>query len=209
MEFDTLTNTVEMLSFDSNYNNMQLDFLIIFNQSGLSIYSKCFSDICSVFIKNDLLLSGFLSAITTFPQSLGYTDKDLKSLDLGKSRMYFSYSRNSNVVFVIGINKDSIQFNKSRLIDTSMNELQLIFNENFKDNDWSVTKEEVYYELEKEINEKIVNHWFRETKSHNNCPLGDNCPFDVASKQGRRKSSFWSSLKNLYNSFKENSSHSY
>lgn len=195
-------NVTDSQELNPHYNNLILDFLIIFNQDGIPIFSKCYSDICALFNKNDLLLSGFLSAITSFPVNLGYSRKELKMLDLGRSRMYFSYSNSSNIVFVIGVNKESVENIQNGLINISMDELQKLFDTNFPGIDWSRSEDYNFNNLEIEINTKIIYHWFKATNTHDSCPLGDNCPFYLASKRGRRKQTMWKSLRSVYSDIK-------
>ena len=147
-------------------------------------------------------LSGFLSAITSFPVNLGYSAKELKMLDLGRTRMYFSYSNSSNIVFVIGVNKESVNNIQNGLINVSMDELQKIFDTKFPNLDWSRTEDHNFNLLEIEINTKIVYHWFKLSNTHDSCPLGDNCPFYLSFKKGRRNQTMWESLRNVYNEIK-------
>ncbi|MHA1769287.1 MAG: hypothetical protein ACTSV3_05485 [Candidatus Thorarchaeota archaeon] len=44
-----------------------LEYLMVYTDSGLPIYSKCYGTFCKTAFKNPELLSGFLSALQTLP----------------------------------------------------------------------------------------------------------------------------------------------
>ena len=186
----------------TNQISVFLDFLVIFHKDGLPIYSRCYSEVCSIFIKNNVLLSGFLSAIVSFPEALGENKNDLKSIKLGKTDMYFSYGSGNDLVYVVGVKNDKINNFQKELIDFSMSELNKIFLK-YSVKNWSVIPDEIYAILEESINSKVVNHWFKTTNTHDSCPAGDNCPFHTVSKHGRRKLRIWDSFKQVYSKIRE------
>lgn len=43
-----------------------LEYILIYQESGLPIYSKCYSTMCGFLAKDSALLAGFLSALENF-----------------------------------------------------------------------------------------------------------------------------------------------
>ena len=186
-----------------NQDSMFLDFLVIFHKDGLPIYSRCYSEVCSLFIKDNVLLSGFLSAIVSFPEALGENKDELKSIKLGKTDMYFSYGTGNGLVYVIGLKNDNTINNfQKKLIDFSMSELNKIFLK-YSVKNWSNIPDDIYDIIEESINSKVVNHWFKTTKTHDSCPAGEHCPFHTVAKHGRRKLRIWDSFKEVYSRIRE------
>ncbi|MGQ4871339.1 MAG: hypothetical protein ACP6IT_05835 [Candidatus Thorarchaeota archaeon] len=48
----------------------KLEYLMVYTQSGLPIYSKCFGGFCKSAFESPELLAGLLSAIETIPPTL-------------------------------------------------------------------------------------------------------------------------------------------
>ncbi len=74
-----------------------LEYIIIYQDSGLPIYSKCFSSLCGFLAKDSALLSGFLSAIESFVTEMigtNNTNDCLKSLEMKNSIMPLSLQVN-------------------------------------------------------------------------------------------------------------------
>ena len=66
-----------------------LEFVLIIHRNGLPIYTKNYSEKYSNFLKDKYLISGFFSAITNFPNVIGFNNKDLHSLDFGLYKFLF------------------------------------------------------------------------------------------------------------------------
>ena len=58
----TISSFLKKKDSDSD-TKLGLEYLIVFQQSGLPIFSKCFGDFCGVLLVDETLLSGFLSDI--------------------------------------------------------------------------------------------------------------------------------------------------
>ncbi len=78
-----------------------LSYLLVYRDSGLPIYSKCFSGFCGVAMKEPALLTGFLTAIQSF--SLEFvcpSTRDpgsLEAITMGETIMRFSTTKPSDV----------------------------------------------------------------------------------------------------------------
>ena len=57
-----------------------LEYIVIYQDSGLPIYSKCYSGFCGLLAKKDALFSGFLSALENFTKEMIGNTKENESL---------------------------------------------------------------------------------------------------------------------------------
>jgi hypothetical protein len=54
-----------------------LKYIVIYQDSGIPIFSKCYSGFCGLIARNNTLLSGFLSALENFiKEMIGNTDEN-------------------------------------------------------------------------------------------------------------------------------------
>ena len=84
---------------------LKLDYIIIYQKSGLPIYSNCFSGFCANLKIDETLLSGFLSAISTMPEILGTSSEAIKSVDLENVKLCFNHTTPSGHIMCLGIEK--------------------------------------------------------------------------------------------------------
>lgn len=98
------------------FKSMIFEYLIIFQQSGSVLFSK---DLRNKTQKlkpiDEKLISGFFLAIATLPRSIGYKDKELKSLEMGNSKVFFAYG-NGNVTIALSVAKVQFEFSVVRQI---------------------------------------------------------------------------------------------
>ena len=84
-----------------------LEYLMVYTESGLPIYSKCYGTFCKTAFKNPELLSGFLSALQTLPQTIS-TDLSLDSVKMGSTEMRFSRTTPTGHSIVVGLAEDDV-----------------------------------------------------------------------------------------------------
>jgi len=79
---------------------------MVYTESGLPIYSKCYGTFCKTAFKNPELLSGFLSALQTLPLTIS-SDLSLDSVKMGPTEMRFSRTTPTGHSIVVGLGEDS------------------------------------------------------------------------------------------------------
>ncbi|MHA1770697.1 MAG: hypothetical protein ACTSYL_02895 [Candidatus Thorarchaeota archaeon] len=83
----------------------KLEYLMVYTQAGLPIYSKCFGTFCKSAFEQPEMLAGLLSAIETIPPTLS-EGLSLNAVHMGSTTMRFSKIMPSGHSVVIGLSED-------------------------------------------------------------------------------------------------------
>ncbi|MHA2109276.1 MAG: hypothetical protein ACW99R_16340, partial [Candidatus Hodarchaeales archaeon] len=90
---------------------MNLEYLMVYQASGLPIFSKCFKGFCTLNAKDPMLLSGFLTALQSFGAQItndgSGSSSSLEAVKIGPTVMRFSKVLPSGHNVVIGLSEDS------------------------------------------------------------------------------------------------------
>ncbi len=62
------------------------EYLMVYTEAGLPIYSKCYGMFCKTAFKNPELLTGFLSALQTLPPTIS-SGLSLDAVKMGPTQM--------------------------------------------------------------------------------------------------------------------------
>lgn len=185
---------------------LKLQYLIIYQNSGLPIYSRCFADLCKISMKDDILLSGFLSALS---QAVGYTDFEgeelsfeeepimvnteggsLKSVEFSDMKLLFYYLDLGTVTIAAGFPmKDYVDDENREVIELFFSSLQS-FMEAYDLEGLVYYDSEKYKGFEEEIVAKVIDPWMKKHGIKNKCPLGDHCPYRMGIYENEKGSIF-------------------
>ncbi len=176
-----------------------LEYLLVYTESGLPIYSKCFGTFCKTAFKNPELLSGFLSAIQTLPLTIS-SDLSLESVKMGHTEMRFSRTTPSGHSIVVGLGEDSPE--TANIIFDSVS--AILESEPFVDADWSVITSDIMQSFEtKLLQSTLVDALHDHGGFEDQCPLGDKCPIYTNALQYKtRRGKIWDMVKAKYASMK-------
>ena len=175
-----------------------LEYLMVYTQSGLPIYSKCYGGFCTAAFKNPELLTGFLSALETLPSTMG-GGLSLESVKMGSTEMRFSKTTPTGHSVVIGLGKDSPDIAEDIYREVS----KILASDRFVNVDWTYLTSEVMDAFEKELLETaLVDALHDHGGFKDQCPLGDRCPMHTTAIQSR-KGRIWSSIKDKYRAMRE------
>lgn len=181
-----------------------LSYLLVYRDSGLPIYSKCFSGFCGVAMKEPALLTGFLTAIQNFSlEFVGPTSSDpgsLEAITMGETIMRFSTTKPSGHRIVVGLREDNLQLAKD-----IFNAVDKVLETKYSDHNWDlIVDEEFNKEFENALHqEALVPVLHSKGGFHDSCPMGDQCLLRTLPTQGQRKKSIWTTLKEKYQMMKE------
>jgi hypothetical protein len=172
-----------------------LEYLLIYTEAGLPIYSKCFGTFCKTAFKNPELLSGFLSAIQTIPTTIS-SDLTLDSVKMGPTEMRFSRMIPSGHTIVVGLHEDNKEIANNVIDEVS----RILTTPQFSDADWNHISSDLMSKFESEL---LGTALYKALDAHggfeDTCPLGDNCPIHTNAtqyKKGRLK--VWNLIKEKY-----------
>ncbi len=128
-----------------------LEYLLIYTQSGLPIYSKCYDTFCKAAFKNPELLTGFLSAVETIPLTIS-SDFTLKSVKMGNSEMRFTKTTPGGHSVVIGLSEDAPDVANEVFSAVS----GILASGRFVNQDWSVISSDLMASFEEELLESSL-----------------------------------------------------
>ncbi|TFG33709.1 hypothetical protein EU527_07030 [Candidatus Thorarchaeota archaeon] len=176
-----------------------LEYLMVYTESGLPIYSKCFGTFCKTAFKNPELLSGFLSALQTLPLTIS-TDLSLDSVRMGPTEMRFSRTTPSGHTIVAGLHED----NKEVAVKVFDEVSKILGSERFVNIDWSFISSDIMEEFETQLlKSALVDALHDHGGFEDQCPLGDNCPIHTNALQYKTKRvKVWEMIKGKYASMK-------
>jgi hypothetical protein len=172
-----------------------LEYLMVYTEAGLPIYSKCYGSFCKTAFKNPELLSGFLSAIQTLPMTIS-TDLTLESIKMGPTEMKFSRTVPTGHSVVIGVGEDAPDV-ADKVFEAVAD---ILTTDQFRNVDWSVISSDIMDAFEEEL---LENSLVEALKEHggfeDQCPLGDKCPIHTTAIQYKtRRGKVWSMIKGKY-----------
>lgn len=181
---------------------LTLEYLIVFQKSGLPIFSKCFGDFCGVLMVDDTLLSGFLSAMTSMPTFFA-KDEKLNAIEMGFTKLIFSHTLPSGHVICLGFNKNTITDSNQSRIDELFQQINKFVEKDKQDVDWSLLSSEEISPIVDELLDQIVNPWIhvsaKYTKHHSEgCPICIDGPLYRGENDEGIKEPVWKRLKDLY-----------
>ncbi len=175
-----------------------LEYLLIYTQSGLPIYSKCYGSFCKSAFKQPELLTGFLSAIETIPLTLS-SGMSLQSVKMGTTEMKFSKTTPEGHSVVIGLSEEAPEV-AQEIFDAVSKALAA---EQFRGADWDHISSELMDAFEKEL----LNNALPEAMNNyggfeDRCTLGDMCTIHTNATKSR-KSRIWGAIKDKYATLKQ------
>ncbi|MHA2225957.1 MAG: hypothetical protein ACXAC8_12175 [Candidatus Hodarchaeales archaeon] len=177
-----------------------IEYVMIYQKSGLPIFSKCFSDFCMLNAKEPALLSGFLTALESFSLELVGKERDntLESITMGNTTMKFKKTLPTGHSIVLGVKKDN-----KKMVEEVFDAIAKLIEKEYKNQDWSTITEDFGEEFEPLLYEKvlvpILNHY---GGFHDQCKLGENCAIKTIA-QPTKKSSIWARIRGNYQILKE------
>lgn len=160
--------------FKEAKTSLTLEYLIILQQSGLPIYSKCWGNFCSVLVVDDTLLSGFLSAITSMPKMLNQ-NTELSAIEMGFSKLLFNYTTPTGHIICGGFRREEINDKVMPEINGFFSQISDFLEQDYKNTKWQNVSDETMKEFENTLLTTIVEPWFHTVSSEHHSD--DMCPF--------------------------------
>ncbi|MCY3413129.1 MAG: hypothetical protein INQ03_15935 [Candidatus Heimdallarchaeota archaeon] len=176
---------------------VNLEYLLMFQKTGIPIYSRCFGNTCAIMMKDDVLLSGFLAALTALKDfngelsSLNFEgqeihlefsqDGDLFSVDMGPTKLLFHFVETTNYFIVSGFPLDN--FTKSadlKEIRALSSSIEQVMENQYSETSWHNLSAIEFDNFEETLLQDAVYPWMKTNKSPHTCALGNHCPFRAA-----------------------------
>lgn len=181
-----------------------LEYLILFKPYGMPIYSRCFGHFCSSLMKDDVLLSAFLAALTSIGNlpdiadigPLNFEGKEMNltfnkagelvSIKIGGTSLYFYYVKYNDYFIVAGFPADEFVMDYTHpAVKKFFKNVQEVLDGDYGATEWK-SKEE-FAKFEQQLLKKAVYPWMDENKASHSCMLGENCPLRIANIESKEK----------------------
>ncbi|MFW9962517.1 MAG: hypothetical protein ACFFCX_03075 [Candidatus Sifarchaeia archaeon] len=177
-----------------------LEYLMVYTESGLPIYSKCYGLFCKTAFKNPELLSGFLSALQTLPLTIS-SELSLDAVKMGPTQMRFSKSIPSGHSIVVGLGEDRPEV-ADRIFEAVS---KILAADRFLNVDWSYVTSDIMDAFEEELlKSTLVNALHDYGGFKDQCSLGDQCPIHTnALLYKTRREKVWGLIKSKYAALRE------
>ncbi len=177
-----------------------LEYLMVYTESGLPIYSKCYGTFCKTAFKNPELLTGFLTALQTLPPTIS-SELSLDAVTMGPSQMRFSKTTPTGHSVVVGLGEDKPELAESIFKGVS----DILAVEPFLEADWSyITADLMDAFEEKLLKSTLVDVLHDYGGFEDQCSLGDQCPIHTnALLYQTRREKVWILIKGKYAAMRE------
>jgi hypothetical protein len=177
-----------------------IQYLMVYTEAGLPIYSKCYGLFCKTAFKNPELLTGFLSALQTQPLTIS-SELSLDAVKMGPTQMRFSKSTPAGHSIVAGLGEDSTE-----IVDRVFTAVSgILGSDRFRDVDWTYITSDLMDDFEKELlQSRLVEALHDYGGFEDQCSLGDLCPIHTnAILYQTRKEKVWGLIKGKYAAMRE------
>jgi len=177
-----------------------LEYLMVYTESGLPIYSKCYGTFCKTAFKNPELLTGFLTALQSLPLTLS-SELSLDAVTMGPTQMRFSKTTPSGHSVVVGLGEDMPELAESIFKGVS----DILAAEQFINVDWSYVTSDLMNAFEQKLLQSTLVDILHEYGGFKDqCGLGDQCPIHTtALLYQTRREKVWSIIKGKYAALRE------
>ena len=177
-----------------------LEYLMVYTEAGLPIYSKCYGTFCKTAFKNPELLTGFLTALQTLPPTIS-SELSLDAVTMGPTQMRFSKTMPSGHSVVVGLGKDI-----PKLADKIFKGVSdILAADQFVNVDWTYVTSDLMSAFEEKLLQSTLVEIMHEHGGFNDeCGLGDKCPIHTtALLYQTRREKVWSIIKGQYAALRE------
>ncbi len=169
-----------------------IEYLMVYMPSGLPIYSKCFSGFCKANATDDILLSGFLSALESFPTMVG--GEALKAVEMGNTSFIFRKTTPSGSSVAMGVSKGA-DLEEAQDV---FNQIQILLEEKYNTANWDVISPSDYEAFKKDLLENTLEPALHKYGGfEDRCQLGDQCAMGTTAID-TEKQPIWSRFRSGY-----------
>lgn len=171
-----------------------LKYLIIYQDSGLPIFSKCFSDFCGITVKDPALISSLLTVLEDFAKKI--VGSTFQSFIMVNTVTRFGKTLPTGHSVVIGLEKDN-----PKVVNEIFRLVEDLLENKYEHKNWNVISSEFTSEFEKTLYNKVLCPSLQDFGGfRDSCPHGDKCPLKTSLSHKRK---VWIILKERYQMIKK------
>lgn len=170
---------------------------MIYTDSGIPVYSYCFSSFCKELKKTETLLMGFLSAITILREV--FSNEKISTIEHHDITMVF-YGLPCKKTIVIGVNTEIYNSNPhNQILLQLFKDLQKFFENKYSDYRWGAIKRSKYLVFEEDLEQNHHRPFFERNGIENVCPFEDSCGLRTSVVNSlETKSTLVQAIKDIY-----------
>ncbi|MFX1283697.1 MAG: peroxiredoxin [Promethearchaeota archaeon] len=177
---------------------INLEYLIIYQDSGQPIYSKCWGNVCGLLGKKDELLTAFLAAVSTMPGMFAESDTKVHSMSIGSLKLLFFYTKSDNIICAAFEERD-VNPETMEIVNNLFKSVSLLLDEEYQGTPWDRLNDPRVQAFEKELLSSIIYPWFHVASYINGSSHDENCPLCMPTILSMdKKLPVWGRIKNNY-----------
>ncbi|MFX1538790.1 MAG: hypothetical protein ACFFDI_31770, partial [Promethearchaeota archaeon] len=154
---------------------ISLEYLIIYEDSGQPIYSRCWGNVCGLLGKKDEILTAFLAAVSTMPGMFAESDTRVHSMSIGSLKLLFSYTETDNVICA-AFKEADVNTETMELINKLLNSISQLLDVEYQETPWDRLNHPKVQGFEKELLSNIIYPWFHVASPINGSSHENDCP---------------------------------
>jgi peroxiredoxin Q/BCP len=193
-----LRNVLNVFKRNKLIKRVNLEYLIIYEDSGQPIYSRCWGNVCGLLGQKDELLTAFLAAVSTMPGMFAESDTKVHSMSIGSLRLLFFYTKGDNVICAAFKEKD-VNTETMEIINPLFDKISQLLDEEFRDAPWDKLNDPLVQSFQKKLLSNIIYPWFHVVSPIDGSSHDADCPLCMPSLLSTdKKIPFWGRIENSY-----------
>ena len=180
---------------------LSIEYIMIYTDAGIPVYSHCFSSFCRELKKTETLLMGFLSALSIMNDV--FSSERIYTIEHNDITMVF-YEIPCKKTIVIGVNTEIYNSNPhNKVLLQLFKDIQMLFESKYKDFKWGAFNRRKYQVFEQELEENYIRPFFVKNGINNNCEYEKSCGLRTSGIQSlKTKSTLMQGIKKVYQRIK-------
>ncbi len=146
---------------------LSIEYIMIYTDVGIPVYSHCFSNFCKELKKTETLLMGFLSALSIMRDV--FSSERISTIEHNDITMVF-YEIPCKKTMVIGVNTEAYNSNPhNKVLLQLFKDLQQLFENTYADFRWGAFNRGKYKAFEQNIEQNYIRPFFIKNGINNDC----------------------------------------
>ncbi|MFX1516590.1 MAG: hypothetical protein ACFFC6_09795 [Promethearchaeota archaeon] len=170
-----ITALLDVLKRKKQSEPISLEYIIICQDSGQPIYTKCWGNVCGMLGKKAELMTAFLAAISTMPRMFAESDNKVHSMNIGSLKLLFFYTKSENII-CLAFPENHVNKSTMKAINNLFQEITQLLEESFLETPWDRLNDPKVKEFEKELLKKVIHPWFYDVYPSHDNNHEENCP---------------------------------
>lgn len=171
-----LSSLFDVFKKKNKSNQFGLEYIIICQDSGQPIFTRCWGNICGMLGKKDELLTAFLAAVSTMPGMFAESGSSkLQSMNIGSLKLLFCYTKSENIICLAFQEKD-VDNSTMEVINNLFKDISKLLDEDYQETPWDRLNDPKVRSFKKELIGKVIHPWFHVVLQGDGDKHNEDCP---------------------------------